>query len=117
MRRRRGIMFTDVVLGLALLATTGVLLSATVRRHGQAMQRLSGSRAAHRAAERVMTDLQLGRTPPASDDEQRTRWEVRRLESPAPRGQVWVELRVVHRERSATLTGVVPAASAKGAAP
>ena len=119
--RRRGIMLTDVVLGLALLATIGVLLSATVGRHGKATARLSASRAALRAAEHVMTDLQRGQAPPASDE--RTRWDVRRLESPAAlAGQVWVEVHVVHRERSATLTGLVPASSLpastlEGAAP
>ncbi|MDQ3440399.1 MAG: hypothetical protein M3478_08640 [Planctomycetota bacterium] len=112
---RRGIMLTDVVLGLALLATIGVLLSATVGRHGRATDRLYASRAALRAAEHVLTDLQRGQAPPASDE--RTRWDVRRLESPAPAGQAWIEVHVVHRERSATLTGLAPASSLKGAAP
>ena len=114
--RRRGIMLTDAVLGIALLVTIGVVLSSTVARHGKATERLSASRAALRAAERVMTDLQLGQAPPASDEA--TRWQVTRLESPAaPRGQVWVEVRVEHRGRSATLNGIVPASSVKGVTP
>jgi hypothetical protein len=116
MGRRRGIMLIDVVLGLALLATIGVLLSATVGRHGEATERLAASRAALCAAENVLTDLQHGQAPPASDE--LTRWDVRQLQSPAaPVGQVWVEVHVVHRERTATLTGLVPASSLKGVAP
>ena len=114
-RRRRGIMLIDVVLGLALLATIGVLLSATAGRYGMATQRMSDSRAALRAAEHVLTNLQRGQAPPASDT--RIRWVVRRLESPAPGGHVWVEVHVVHRERSATLTGLVRAPALKDVAP
>lgn len=114
-RRRRGIMLTDVVLGIALLGLVGVLLATTVERHGKATQRLAASRAALRAADRVMSDLQIGQAPPASDE--RTRWQVTPLDAPAPRGQVWVEVRVVHRDRAATLIGAVPASSVKGVVP
>ena len=117
MGRRRGIMLIDVVLGLALLATIAVLLSATVGRYGEATERLAASRAALRAAENVLTDLQRGQTPQAATDG-RIRWNVRRMESSAPpAGHVWVEVRVVHGTRSATLTGLVPASSLKGVAP
>jgi hypothetical protein len=108
-------MLMDVVLGLALLATIGMLLSATAGRYGMATQRMSDSRAALRAAEHVLTELQRGQAPPANDA--RIRWDVRRLESPAPDGHVWVEVHVVHRERPATLTGMVPAPALKGVAP
>jgi hypothetical protein len=72
--KRRGIMMTDAVLGLALLAMVAALLAATVARHAQANERLAGSRAAMRYAERVVGDLQLGQAPPASDE--RARWQV-----------------------------------------
>ena len=108
-------MLADVVLGLALLATVGVLLTATVGQHAKATERLSASRAALRAAERILTDLQTGGVPPPSDA--RVRWDVRRLASPAPRGRVWVEVRVSHRDRSTALTGLIPASSFTGEVP
>ena len=110
-RKRRGIMLTDVVLGIALLAMVAALLATTVARQAQATERLAASRAAMRFAERVVGDLQLGQAPPASDE--RTRWQVKPLESPAPRGRVWVEVRVTHRGREATLTAVVPASAVR----
>ena len=118
MGRRRGIMLIDVVLGLALLATIAVLLSATVRRYGEASDRLAASRAALRAAENVLTDLQRGHMPPAATDG-RIRWDVRLMESSSapPAGHVWVQVHVVHGTRSAALTGLVPASSLKGVAP
>jgi hypothetical protein len=113
--KRRGIMMTDAVLGLALLAMVAALLAVTVARHVQANERLAGSRAAMRYAERVAGDLQLGQAPPAS--EEHARWQVKPLDAPAPRGQVWVEVRVTTRGREATLVAVVPASAAPKEAP
>lgn len=115
MRCRRGVILADVVLGLVIVAATGALLSTTIARHHKAGERLAGSRAAVRAAERVLTDLQLEQPPPANDDG--SRWEIQRLEAPAPPGQSWVEVRAFSQERSASLTGLVPAGSVNGGAP
>lgn len=102
-------MMTDAVLGIVLLAMVAALLATTLAQHTAANERLAASRAATRFAERVVADLQLGQAPPASDEQ--SRWDVVRLETPAPRGQVWVEVRVIHRGREATMIAVVPAAS------
>lgn len=114
MRAPRGAILADAVLGLVIVAATGALLSTTISRHQQAGERLAATRAAVRAAERVLTDLQLGQVPPTSDD--RAWWEIRKLDAPAPAGQVWVEVRAVSGGRSASLTGIIPAASVKGGA-
>ena len=112
---RRGIFLTDALLGLILISVTAAMLSSTVGYHQKATGSLSASRAAARAAERVLSDLQLGQTPQASD--QTLKWEIQPLKALAPRGQVWVEIRVHSRGKSASLTGMVPVGSVKGGAP
>ncbi len=115
MRRRSGIILADVVLGLLIVAATGALLSTTISQHHKAAERLAGSRAAVRAAERVLSHLQLRQTPAASDHN--LKWELRPLEAVAPSGHAWLEVRVVHRQRSASVTGIVPAPSVQGGVP
>ncbi len=58
--RRSGIILADVVLGLLIVSATGALLSMTISQHHRAAARLGGSRAAQRAAERVLSELQCG---------------------------------------------------------
>ncbi len=115
MRRRSGIILADVVLGLLIVAATGALLSATTSHHRKASERLAASRAAVRAAERVLSDLQLGQAPAASNEN--LKWELRPLEAAAPSGHAWVEVRVVHRERSTSVTGIILTPNVQGGVP
>ena len=104
MRRRRGIMVTDAVVALTIIAVLSTALVVAINRGHRATARLAAQRGATWAAEAALTQLQAGQSPNMDGI------EIERLAVPkAPAGFGWVRVKAQHDGRTATLIGVVPA--------
>src|SRR5438045_2380792 len=106
-RRRqhpRGFFFLDVLLGLVLIGLLGTIMAGTATRTVRADQRLADSRAATRAAERVLVILQSGAAPPKPDDG--TLVTVTRPDAQTG-DRVWVRVDAVVNGRTGTLYGLL----------
>jgi hypothetical protein len=110
-------MMLDVLVGLALvsaLAATLIVLSGRQRRVSDG---LADVRAAGRAAEAALADLQAGRPPKAVPGEGLAFARATTEGADAvPAGRAWVTVRATVNGRSAALIGLVPDGEAlKGA--
>jgi type II secretory pathway pseudopilin PulG len=95
-------MFTlDALLGLVLIVAIAGALGAVVSAQQRAAIRTGEERAALRSAEGALTQLQSHQALPAGVS-------IRRLNSPAPAGWVWVEATGRSGSHAALLAGLVP---------
>jgi type II secretory pathway pseudopilin PulG len=106
-RRRCAFLIAEAIMGLAIIVILTAVLSVALVRQNRASHKLSDSRAAERAAERTLTALQVRRPPPAP--EEGSVIEIIPIQPAAGVGDlVWVQVRVTHRGRTATLVGLAP---------
>lgn len=107
--RRRGIVMLDVLVGLALVSALAATLILLASRQRRVSVGLADVRAAGRAAEAALADLQAGRPPTPGPGEA---VEVVRAATggadAAPAGRAWVTVKATMNGRTASLTGLVP---------
>jgi len=108
--RRRGFVWADAVVGLAVISTVTVALLATAGRQNWESNKLADSRAADRLAESALMELQAGRALPPTEDDARV--EVRHVGGGAPQGWVWAQVTATVGGRSRSVFGLAPAAPA-----
>jgi hypothetical protein len=112
MRRRRGWVFVDVVMGLILVGLTGTMLAAAGTWHYRLLKHLADSRAATRAAESALISIQAG------EPVDQGKFAVRQLPTASDAlGMQWVEVSATVDGRSASLVGLVPASAVHGGVP
>ena len=112
MKRRRGWVFVDVVMGLILLGLIGTMLAAAATWHYRLLQHLADSRAATRAAESALVSMQAGE--PVGQGKFAVHALPTASDSP---GMQWVEVSATVDGRSASLVGLVPAKAVHGGVP
>jgi hypothetical protein len=116
MRCRRGWVLLDMISAMLMLSATAGILATGEYAENNALRRLSDLRAATRAAEAVMTQLQRG-APAAFMTPPEISVHVRVLPQTAPSPQMaWVEVAATISKETATLTGMVPSSAIGGAA-
>jgi hypothetical protein len=102
----RAFLTADLLVGLGIVAALGVSLFVTVGRAGRVVSKLSDARAAARAAEAAMADLQaerpLGIAPGMTVT---VRPEPDGIPIP---GHAWVRVNAVWADQSAELIGLIP---------
>ena len=101
----RAFVMLDALIGLMIVGTLGLILATAVGTQYRAQQKLADLRAANRAAERILLNLQHGQTPPVLPH---TDVKIHPITGDAPRGFAWTTVEVTVRGRSATLYGIVP---------
>lgn len=102
---RRGFLIIDMLIGLTLLGTLATVLAIGVRSQQKGAAHLAESRAALRAAEAALIDLQSGANQPTP----RRGVTVRVTDdptTPASAGHRWVRIEAICNGRSATLYGL-----------
>ena len=104
MRRRRGYLLAEVILGLMLIGVIMTSLVIGIVRQNRASAALAETRALVAAAESAMTRLQSGSIPDPPAGAQVT---VARLEHEPIGQRVWVELTMEQGPRSFSLRGLV----------
>jgi hypothetical protein len=110
--RRRGLFTMDILVGLAIMAIAGTILTVLTARYMRASAQLSDTREAVDVAENVLLSLQAGHEAPASNA--RERIEVMSLPDGAiVEGLQWVRVTASVGRHSRSLTGLVPARSLK----
>jgi Tfp pilus assembly protein PilX len=103
MRRRRGWVFLDVLVGLMILGIIGLTLGAGAAWHQRALAHLSDMRAASRVAESALISMQ------AREQFDRSKVVCREVAGAQnPAGMSWVEVSAKVNGRSASLVGLVP---------
>jgi hypothetical protein len=112
MKRRRGWVFVDVVMGLILLGLSGTMLVVAANWHYRLLKHLADSRAATRLAESELISLQAG------EPVDQGKFAVHQLPtaSGSP-GMQWVEVSATVDGRGASLVGLVPASAVHGGVP
>jgi hypothetical protein len=107
MRPRRGFLFADAMVGLAIVAMLATLLAVAVNRQQRARERLADSRAAERLAEYVLLSLQHGQPiPPAPAD---TTIDIHPATGGiAPAGFAWKIVQTHVHSQAAELIGLTP---------
>ena len=98
---RKGVFTLEAILGLALIVIIAAALGVVVDKQQRAAILAADRRAAVREVEGSLTLLQSGQSI-------RANVSVKRLESPAPTGWMWVEVSSGTGSRPAVLTGLVP---------
>jgi type II secretory pathway pseudopilin PulG len=116
MRRRRGWVLLDMITAMLMLSATAGILATGEYAENNALRRLSDLRAATRAAEAVMTQLQRG-SPAAFMTPPDMAIHMRVLPQSASSPQMdWVEVAATISKETATLTGMVPSSAVGGTA-
>ena len=106
--KRQAFLLADAMMGVAILATLITIFAAALGAQQRASRKLADSRAAWRAAEAALSELQVGH--PAK------RAEIHPAAGGnAPAGFVWVEAVASRGNATARLVGLVPKAA--GGAP
>ena len=109
-RKHRGFFIAEVVAGLALLALLMTMLAVALGQRQKAMNRLADSRAALRLAEAALSAMQ--NKTPLTGAGSGSSLSVMKLSAPCEaQGFVWAQVNTTFNGRSATLVGIVPAAS------
>jgi type II secretory pathway pseudopilin PulG len=107
----------DTVVGFAIIGVLSFVLVTAVTRTDQARQRLDDNATAVRIAQRVLADLRAGKpAPPAPADTQvhvRPATDIASGGVTLPPGREWVEVTVIYRGRTASLTGLAPKGGAR----
>jgi len=115
-RPRRGVFLTDMIVGMTIMLLLGAVLASAAIRRNKGAEQLADSRHATRIAEQALTALQLGQTSPTPPEGATI--EIVPIDGvkDVPSGYKWVAVRVLHKNRTANLTGLVRA-DAKGGTP
>jgi uncharacterized membrane protein YdjX (TVP38/TMEM64 family) len=106
-QNRRGFLFADAMVGLAIVAMLATLLAVAVNRQQVGRQRLADTRSAQRLAEFVLLSLQHGQpVPPAPDN---AKIQIRpAIGGVAPAGFAWTMVQTQVHNQSASLIGLAP---------
>lgn len=104
---RRGFVMLDALTGLAIVGIIAAGMGMCVGQQHRIARQMAHERAAMRIAEQVMDDLQTGREPTLMVAD--TTLQMRLVDNSGPGERIWIEVRVTHAERSASLIGLVPA--------
>lgn len=104
---RRGFFIYEMIIGMGILAVAALVLFVASTRTHLASTRFADARAATRAAEAALIDLQAGLPPEKPDKD--THVDVTPGASPpaAPAGWQWVDVTATVRDQHRTLTGLV----------
>lgn len=97
--RQRGFLMMDIFIGLGVIIILAMVVGMAIVATGKSVQSLADHRAAVREAERVLTQLQQGKT---------VNHPVKVLEADGPKGMTWVRVEATVEGRSAQLVGIVP---------
>jgi hypothetical protein len=111
-RNPRGIMFGDLMIGLAMAFALLMAMTAALSQLNRGERQLAESRLASRQLEEALWTLQTGGKPAAGIS-------IERLEAKGVDGRVWVRVSMAPpggRGPRPTLTGLVPAPNAAGGA-
>jgi len=103
-RKRRGFLFADALVALALMAALAVALLSVKGAYARVERKLANQREADRMAETTLVDLQRGQ--PASESAQ-----VVGLDTLAPAGWRWVRVELSYNGRVGRISGLVRRAS------
>lgn len=105
---RRGFFIYEMIIGIGILAVAALVLFVATTRTHVASSRLADARAATRAAEAALINMQAGLPP--GDVDKETHVQVAPVASApaAPDGWHWVEVTASVRGQTRTLTGLVP---------
>jgi len=105
-RRRRGIFLADMLTAMAIVAVLAVSMFVLLARANNAGRKMAESRAASRAAESFLADLQSARPPlPAPGQEVAVHPEPGGAAVP---GYAWVRVTATITGESADIVGLVP---------
>jgi type II secretory pathway pseudopilin PulG len=113
---RGGWILLDLITALIILLALMATLTAALVRQQRNERKLADTRAAMRLAEETATALQWGQVPPAPPEGESV--EIVPSQPPSqptpatpatPAGQTWVNIRVTHNGRAATLVALTPA--------
>ncbi len=107
---RRGIFFTDALIGLIIIAALATAIAVALTQYHRAAGRMSDTRAAERLCERTLADLSVG-AKPAPDA--RVSWKAMQVND-TPVGYVWIEVSARCDQSGAALVGLVPAMPVEG---
>lgn len=108
--RRKGFIFADALIGLAIVAVLATVLAVLAHRHAKASRLLAQTRAATRLCENVAAYLQAGKMVPLPTDGALVR--VAPLPHPGPTpGTAWAEISTSVDGGRATLIACVPRTS------
>ena len=108
--RRRGIFFTDALVGLVIIAALATAMVVALTQYRRADQRMSNTRVAERLCERTLADLSAGLKPAA---DARVSWKTLQLKD-TPVGYAWVEVAASSETGRASIVGLVPAPAVEG---
>jgi type II secretory pathway pseudopilin PulG len=104
----RGFFIYEMIIGMGILAVAALVLFVATTRTHLASSRFADARAATRAAEAALINLQAGLPPGELDKETRVQVTPIQPASPAPAGWQWVDVTATVRGQARTLTGLVP---------
>lgn len=104
----RGFFIYEMIIGMGILAVAALVLFVATTRTHLASSRFADARAATRAAEAALVNLQAG-LPPGEVDKD-THVQVAPVPSSpgSPAGWYWVDITATVRDQARTLTGLVP---------
>ncbi len=109
-RRHTGFFMTEVIIAIAIVSFVMVLFSIAIGRQFKGSQRLNDSRAATLLAEQTMVALQSGTEAPSVPE--KGQLKVTALDTASTvKGLKWATVDVQINGRSASLTGMIPAAA------
>ena len=106
-QHRPGIFLMDTIVGLVLTGILGTILVVAITRGGAAERRLADAATATRIAQRAMSALHDGKTPPA--DLNGATLSVQPTEGGAKiANHRWIQVTVTYHGRTTSLVGLVP---------
>lgn len=108
-RSRRGFFAYEFLVGMALIGAAAVVLFVATTRSSVASTRFAQSRAATRAAEAALANLQSGRAPAANDPRIRIDYAPLQPQPNAAEGWQWVIVSATIEGQTRRLSGLVPA--------
>jgi type II secretory pathway pseudopilin PulG len=97
----------DTIVGLVITGILGTILVVAITRGGAAERRLADSATATRIAQRAMSTLHNGKTPPAEFDGATVSVQPTEGGATLPDHR-WVQVTVTYHGRTTSLVGLVP---------
>jgi type II secretory pathway pseudopilin PulG len=104
--RRSGFLIIDMVIGMILLSALGLVLAVGVRAQQRGAMHLNDSRAAMRAAEAALVEMQSGAAEPSARRGVNVR-VINESNTTAPVGYRWVRIEATCNGRAASIYGLV----------
>src|SRR5438552_12818471 len=111
-RRHSGFFLMDTVIGLGVVTILAWILVTAVTKGRRAQDRIDDGNAATQMAQRVLAQLQAGKTAPATLDEAEVVVKPA-VGGQAVAGQRWTNVTVTYHGRNASLVGLAPAGGVK----